>query len=254
MRYSIVALTVLGVLTACGQPQENNSGQHSQTAAEQPKQTEQSSQSETERLNQWFEEKYEEQLQQSPIQMTFLGRKDRYGDIDDMTVAAEKKQLEWLEGTVEELKANFDYDKLSLEAQTSYDVWVYQYEQAKRNAEFRGMDYVFDQMRGAHTFLSQFLINFHRVDDAEDMEAYISRLEGGATAIEQLLQRAEQQVENGVRAPRFAYEQIIKEAKEALGDKFDIRGFHDTVLGGGALPLRILERRVEQWVEEQKKA
>ncbi len=119
MRYSIVALAVLGLLTACGQPQENNSGQNSQTAAEQPKQTEQSSQSETERLNQWFEEKYEEQLQQSPIQMTFLGRKDRYGDIDDMTVAAEKKQLEWLKGTVEELKANFDYDKLNLEAQTS---------------------------------------------------------------------------------------------------------------------------------------
>jgi uncharacterized protein (DUF885 family) len=225
MRYSIVALAVLGLLTACGQPQENNSGQNSQTAAEQPKQTEQSSQSETERLNQWFEEKYEEQLQQSPIQMTFLGRKDRYGDIDDMTVAAEKKQLQWLENSVEELKANFDYDKLGQEAQTSYDVWVYQYEQAKRNAEFRGMGYVFDQMRGAHTFLPQFLINFHRVDDAEDMEAYISRINGGATAIEQLLQRAKQQVENGVRAPRFAYEQVIKEAKGLIsGAPFDEEG------------------------------
>ena len=76
MRYSLIALTVLGLLTACGQPQQNNSAQNSQTTAEQ------TAQLETERLNQWFEEKYEEQLQQSPIQMTFLGRKDRNGDID----------------------------------------------------------------------------------------------------------------------------------------------------------------------------
>jgi uncharacterized protein (DUF885 family) len=48
--------------------------------------------------------------------------------------------------------------------------------------------------------------------------------------------------------------ELREEAKEALGDKFDIRGFHDTILGGGALPLHILERRVNQWVEKQKQA
>ena len=40
-------------------------------------------------------------------------------------------------------------------------------------------------------------------------------------------------------------------ASEQLGDRFDIRTFHDTVLGGGALPLTILERRVNNWVAEQ---
>src|SRR5688572_24697265 len=37
------------------------------------------------RLNAWFERKYEEQLQFSPIQMTMLGRKDLYAKIDDMS-------------------------------------------------------------------------------------------------------------------------------------------------------------------------
>ena len=36
------------------------------------------------RLNAWFERKYEEQLQFSPMQLTFLGRKDLYSELDDM--------------------------------------------------------------------------------------------------------------------------------------------------------------------------
>ncbi len=41
-------------------------------------------------------------------------------------------------------------------------------------------------------------------------------------------------------------------AKEELGEKFSIRGFHDTVLGNGALPLSVLEKHVEEWVAEVK--
>ncbi len=41
-------------------------------------------------------------------------------------------------------------------------------------------------------------------------------------------------------------------AKEELGEKFSIRGFHDTVLGNGALPLSVLETRVAEWVAEVK--
>ncbi len=41
-------------------------------------------------------------------------------------------------------------------------------------------------------------------------------------------------------------------AERELGDEFDIRGFHDTVLGGGPVPLGILEKRVEQWVAAKK--
>ncbi len=40
-------------------------------------------------------------------------------------------------------------------------------------------------------------------------------------------------------------------AEEALGDGFDIRGFHDVVLKDGAVPLAILEENVEAWIEEQ---
>ncbi|MCZ6617993.1 MAG: DUF885 domain-containing protein, partial [Gammaproteobacteria bacterium] len=42
-------------------------------------------------------------------------------------------------------------------------------------------------------------------------------------------------------------------AEAELGDEFDIRGFHDVVLGGGALPLSFLEARVNQWITKIKK-
>jgi prolyl oligopeptidase len=41
------------------------------------------------------------------------------------------------------------------------------------------------------------------------------------------------------------------EAETALGEDFDIRAFHDHMLGAGALPLDILESRMDTWLSEQ---
>ncbi|WP_433971991.1 DUF885 domain-containing protein [Tunturiibacter lichenicola] len=42
-------------------------------------------------------------------------------------------------------------------------------------------------------------------------------------------------------------------AKTELGPKFDIRAFHDQVLDSGALPMDVLERRIDAWIAAQKK-
>jgi uncharacterized protein (DUF885 family) len=47
-------------------------------------------------------------------------------------------------------------------------------------------------------------------------------------------------------------QEMRRKAEAELGDKFDIRGFHDAVLGGGALPMPLLERRVDQWIAARK--
>jgi uncharacterized protein (DUF885 family) len=41
-------------------------------------------------------------------------------------------------------------------------------------------------------------------------------------------------------------------AEQALGGKFDIRGFHAQVLGTGALPLAVLESKIDSWIAAQK--
>ncbi|HEX5491130.1 MAG TPA: DUF885 domain-containing protein [Candidatus Udaeobacter sp.] len=42
------------------------------------------------------------------------------------------------------------------------------------------------------------------------------------------------------------------EAKKQLGEKFDLKAFHDQILNGGAMPLDLLKQRVEAWIKDQK--
>ncbi|HGF8516294.1 TPA: DUF885 family protein [Acinetobacter baumannii] len=43
-------------------------------------------------------------------------------------------------------------------------------------------------------------------------------------------------------------------AKQELGERFDIKAFHDMVLNAGTLPLNILDARIKNWIKEQKAA
>jgi uncharacterized protein (DUF885 family) len=46
--------------------------------------------------------------------------------------------------------------------------------------------------------------------------------------------------------------ELRDKAKTALGSKFDIKAFHDQVLDSGALPMDVLEQRVDAWIAAQK--
>jgi len=46
--------------------------------------------------------------------------------------------------------------------------------------------------------------------------------------------------------------ELREKARRALGDRFDLRAFHDAVLGSGALPLDVLEQQVDGWIASRK--
>ncbi len=73
--------------------------------------------------------------------------------------------------------------------------------------------------------------------------------------------QAEQRIERYMVIPGQAVSYKVGEikilelrakAKQQLGDKFDIRSFHDEVLKDGSLPLLLLERKIDNWIEHQK--
>ena len=47
-------------------------------------------------------------------------------------------------------------------------------------------------------------------------------------------------------------QRLRKKAEDALGEKFDIRDFHAQVLMTGALPLAILEQKIDRWIAEKR--
>ena len=47
---------------------------------------------------------------------------------------------------------------------------------------------------------------------------------------------------------RLKFLELRARAQKALGERFDLRAFHDQVLDSGALPLDLLEQRIDTWI------
>ncbi len=176
----------------------------------------------TECINAWFDSKFEEELAFSPLRQTALGLKTDYDKIDDMSVEAEQAQLEWWQQTTAEMEANFDYDELSDDAKLSYDMWKFRLSQAEDAADFRDQGYILHQMNGTHSALPSFLISQHKVESESDMTAFIARIGGIGTAMDQLLERAKNNAAAGTRPPQFSYDAVIEESQKITsGAPFD---------------------------------
>ena len=169
--------------------------------------------SETARLHEWLNEQYEEELRFSPTELTNLGRRDLYDQIDDYSLDATDREIAWYRQSVEELKANFVYDELDAEGQASYDFWEYRLGRLEESREFSLQNYPMSQLSGPHTSLPRTMLNYHDVESLADMEAYNERIRQIGRAIDQTLERVQQAAKKGVRPPRFAQETLITQLK-----------------------------------------
>ena len=209
-RVLVLSALSLALLTAC------STVPPSAATAPATESTQAAATSEDARLNAWFERKYEEELQFSPIQMTFLGRKDRYSEIDDMSREAADRQLAWREAAVEEMRSSFNYDALSDAAKLSYDLYEYQLAAAQAAHPFADHGYPFEQMGGMQSQMPTFMINFHKVEEESDYTAYVARLRQVPRAFGQLMDQVKRSAELGIRPPRFAHEGVIDQGTKVV--------------------------------------
>lgn len=241
---AVLSITIAVLLSACTATSDTLAGATNNTTA---------TESETDRLNAWFETKYEEELQRSPLSLTVLGRKEKYDEVDDASEAAEDKELAISRANAAELREQFDYEQLSDEGKLSRDIWLYQNERRIDADQFRNHDFVFDQMSAVQSFYPTFMINFHKVDEVADMEAYTARLGGIATTIRTLLGRAQKYAAQGVRPPRFAYDGVIDQSSKIIdGAPFTASASDASASGGDSAIWRDAKSKIAALLEAGK--
>ncbi|HEY8567590.1 DUF885 domain-containing protein [Microbulbifer sp.] len=171
--------------------------------------------------NQLFEDQFQTHLKRSPEFKTFLGMKDGYDKWDDLSPAFAKETNEIHKRQLEELK-KIDPDQLDDATRLSLELAVRKLELDIEGYQWRLHTYPVNQMYATHTSAASLLINQHRIDDASDAEAYISRLNALPEHFEQLIANLKERADAGVIVPKFVFPYVISDGKNLItGAPFD---------------------------------
>jgi uncharacterized protein (DUF885 family) len=172
---------------------------------------------EDELLLAFFDELFERDVAQSPEFQAQLGRKtEDYGRWDDHSDAHAIKINSQTEADLQRLRSEFSFDDLSESAQLSYRIFEYNQERALRAFPWRHHEYAVSQMDNVAADVPTFLQNLHKVDTRSDAEAYIARLGGVETVMQQYIELLRQGEATGVIPPRMVYERALPAARNML--------------------------------------
>ncbi|WP_417493577.1 DUF885 domain-containing protein [Maricaulis sp.] len=171
---------------------------------------------ESERLNAWFEEVFQRDVDRSPMMQTFLGRKTNYDQWGDASPAFDRESYELSQADLAYMHENFDFDLLNDSAQISWRLFEYDVQREADGQRWADHRYTFTPRSGPHMNAPTFLINNHRVDTVADAEAYIGRLRNFGAYMDQNIENARRSFELGVSTPDWTYEPMIATARNII--------------------------------------
>lgn len=211
------------LLSACNQSSDQTASQAPETkpapVAEQSTATPEAS--ESQRANAFFERVFEESVARSPESLTFLGRKDRGDEWDDLSEAYANESIEITKKQLVELK-EFDRSKLDDATALSYDLLVQSMEEEIEDNKWRLYNYPVNQMFGRHSGVVSLLINQHSISDVKDAENYIARLNAVPTLFDQLTTNIEARTAANIIPPKFVFPHVIRDSNNIIkGAPFD---------------------------------
>lgn len=173
----------------------------------------------SEDLNAYFEAEFEEDVEDSPMMQTQLGRKTEYGQWDDFSTESYTRDLEKAKERLKYLNENVNEDLLDEETRLSYRLFRQEVEDQIEDYDYRFYDYPINQMYGYHAQLPAFLINMHRIDSIGDAKAYISRLNAIPAAFEDVIEGLQIREQNGILPPKFVFEKVLDASRNVLKGK-----------------------------------
>lgn len=168
----------------------------------------------------FFERALDERLQTDPGLAASLGLRIGYDRWPDPTEQGDAERLALAERQLRELRA-MDPAKLDDATRLSWQAFELAEERRIARHRWRNHSYRFDK-NGAHVSLPAFLINTHRVETEADAIAYVRRLEGVRTLMEQQLERAGAAAKDGILPPKFVFAYVVEDAGNVIrGRPFD---------------------------------
>lgn len=173
------------------------------------------------KANDFYEQIFEQSLSRSPEFLTYLGRKERMGEWDDLSDEYAAKELEYSKQNLAQLKM-FDRSKLNSATVLSYDLLMQSLENDIEDYQWRLYNYPVNQMFGRHSGIVSLLINQHRISSVTDAEAYISRLNGVTALFGQLISGIEARTAANIVPPKFVFPHVIRDSQNIIkGAPFD---------------------------------
>ena len=174
------------------------------------------------RLARFFEEAFLESVRQSPESLTFLGMKDRYGELGDYTEAGGRKALALSEEQLARMNRMFDRSKLNAASKLSFDLFGRSVAVQRVLTRWRWQSYAVTSTGGALDGVPVLLINAHRVDSVQDAEAYIARLRAVDRVAREISADIDARTERKFLPPAFVFDRVIPDARNQIkGAPFD---------------------------------
>ncbi len=178
--------------------------------------------SESARLNAFFAEVFERDVKRSPIFQTYLGRKDDYDKLDDISEARQDEDIALVRQDLDRLHKEFDVAKLDADATLSYKIFEHLAKDDIEGDRWRHHDYIVNQMFGWHTDIPALLITAHGVASVADAEAYISRLNAMKEFFGEVAKGLRLRAEKGVIPPQFVFPMTLEQSRNVItGHPFD---------------------------------
>tara|TARA_R110001592_G_scaffold95324_7_gene274727 strand:- start:1059 stop:2879 length:1821 start_codon:yes stop_codon:yes gene_type:complete len=169
------------------------------------------------RLNQWFADIFERNLMDYPQFLTRLGRKDRQGELNDISEAQSIKDLEEAKNDLSEL-LKFNINKLDEQTKLSFRLYKRRLEREIKYDKYRHYSYPVNQMHGIQSELPSFILNMHQIENKEDAEAYVSRLNAIKPLFDQLIENLKIRSDKGIIVPKFVFGHLYNDCNNIIGD------------------------------------
>jgi uncharacterized protein (DUF885 family) len=171
----------------------------------------------------FFDEVYQRDLADDPINQAYLGLDlGRNGEWTDTSESAELARFEQAQADLDRMRKTFEPTKLSPQDALSYRLFEDKVERRIASWPYRDHNYPVNQMFGTHSWIPSFLISIHKVQDAQDLAEYLSRLQGVSGVVQTTISGLKRRQEKSILPPAFVFPRVIDDCRNILtGRPFD---------------------------------